>query len=141
MSKANSLGEKLEKPDKGFRDATGVLGKLFSVICRDLGVTESLMNDRIQQYINNPVNGVPADNKARSSERGNIMKDLAAPDMTWKKFLKFLRIMTPKHVRFEVHLGWRNNLETVHSLRVDMAHLKEYGESVIAASEETEERD
>lgn len=139
--KDKSLAAKLAEEDKGFRAATGVLGRLFSVICRDLGIDMCGMDERIKRYIDDPVNGVPADNKARSSERGNIMKDLAAPDMTWKKFLKFIRIMAPRYVRFEVHLGWRKHMETVHSLRVDMTHLKDYEESaIIAASEETEER-
>jgi len=89
---------------RSIREARGVLAKLYRTAMQQQVHTIETLMQKLEYYLDDPANGVPRNGKARSSERGNILKEITRPDMTWKVFLKGLKLLGVKYVRFEVHL-------------------------------------
>jgi hypothetical protein len=75
----------------------------------------------MKRYLNDPRNGFAGNGKMRSSERGNLIKEIRRPDMTWKVFQKCIQFLDPLGVEFEIRLKWRNGKTTLHTLRVKSA--------------------
>lgn len=117
--------------DKAINEARGPLAKLFRKILFDTKMDQIKVEKLMRQYLDNPLNNIPRDNKIRSSERGNLIKEISRPNMTWKVFMKGLRFLSPVAVRFEVHLTWRNQpgpggtSTTIHGINVDIGELRE----------------
>lgn len=112
----------LSSPTKGVKEATGVLAKLYRTILMDLNITPLAHQALMSKYLSDPRNRIPNNGKARSSERGNMIKDLRRPDMTFKVFLKHVRFLQPIKVEFVVKLHWRRNKVTVHGLTMETGH-------------------
>lgn len=96
------------------------LARLFAKIRHDLGITPPRVALLVEHYLNNPLNNVPKTGKERATERGNLMKQLKADDMTFKVFLKALSVLQPKHVRFTVEFTNQRNRTTSHSIDFDV---------------------
>lgn len=116
MSK--DLDRMLGSPNKGVREATGVLAKLYRQILADLDITPMKFNQLMEKYLQDPKNKIPPDSKNRSSERGNLIKEMRRSDMTWKVFLKCIRFLSPVEMRFEVHLKWGDKKTTIHGVNM-----------------------
>lgn len=123
MKKSNNFIQVYKEPEKARNKARGILAKLWLQTMIDLGIKPTKLISLIEKYVDDPSNGVPVNGKNRSTERGNMMKQLTRPDMSWKVFLKAIRVLNPRYVRFEVHLGWRGQ-ETIHSVKIPIAELK-----------------
>lgn len=86
--------------------AKGVLAKLYRRILWDLDIKPATMEKKILQYLDDPRNAIPKSGKARSTERGNIVKDLSKSEMTWNNFIKGIRILRPLRARLIVEFDW-----------------------------------
>ena len=96
------------------------LSRLFNKIRYDLGITPARVGLLVENYLNNPLNNIPKTGKERSTERGNLMKQLKADDMSIKVFLKALSVLQPKHIRFTVEFTNQRDRTTSHSIDFDV---------------------
>jgi hypothetical protein len=106
----------LKSSDKGVGEASGVLSRLWRQILADRNMNPYTWGQLMQSYLDDPRNGIPRDIRDKSSVRGNLNKELKRPRMTWKVFMKGLRFLSPRWVRFEIHFGWDDGTESVHHL-------------------------
>lgn len=108
----------LVDPRKEIHRANGPLAKLYRRILWDLDIKPEQINALILKWLDDPKNGIPNNGKSRSTERGNIIKDLSKPEMTWKNFVKGIRLLRPLRVRFIVSIDWPANLTSVHEIKL-----------------------
>lgn len=116
MSK--ELNDMLSSPTKGVEEASGVLARLFRLILMDLNISHMGLNSLMIRWLEDPRNGIANNGKSRSSERGNMIKEMTRGDMTWKVFVKCIRFLAPIEMRFEVHLKWSAKKTTVHGINL-----------------------
>ncbi len=121
---SEDLNTILQSPSKEVQSARGVLAKVFRTICKDVGITPSVWHKLMQQFLNNPMNGIPPeDGKKRSSTRGNLNKAFSRSVMSWKTFITAISFLSPVHADFQLTLTWRNKKVTVHKIDIDFANI------------------
>ena len=55
---------------------------------------QEVISDMVDKFIKNPINGINSTDRAQSSNtRGNIFKEITSGSITWKVFVKGLRIL------------------------------------------------
>lgn len=118
MSK--DLDKILSARDKGLSEAAGPLARLYRQILLDHNIDWYKMNNLLNRYVEDPRNRVANDRKTRSSERGNMIKEIARPDMTFKVFFKGIRLLAPVRARFEVHLEWGSKKKTITGFHIPL---------------------
>lgn len=108
MSYRDDDQDLLNDPDKGVREARGVL----SVLWRQLLVVREIDGwrwDRLMKnFLADPRNGIQNNSRDRSSARGNLNKELKRDDMTWRVFLKALNFLDPVRVVFTVKITFKD---------------------------------
>ncbi len=99
---------------------TGVLSRLWRVILMNLGMKPesyemSLLetSKRAKQYAN-------SDRLSKTMGIANLRRELDSPTMTWKVFVKGLRIIRVVKVTLSVNLTFSTGVETTHSVDVDL---------------------
>lgn len=70
-----------------------LLAGLLRNIILDKNITPQKYAARLFEFITNPINGIPNNRRAQTSERGNIAKEIRRPTMTLKVFCKFMRLL------------------------------------------------
>lgn len=113
---SGDLNRVLIDPRKEVHRAHGPLAKLFRRILWDLEITPKKMNTMIINYLDDPRNAISNTGKTRSTERGNIVKDLSKTEMTWKNFVKAIRILSPIRARLKIEMDWPGNKTSHHTL-------------------------
>ena len=115
----------LESLDKGVDQAKHPLASLLRIVLRDLRINPYRWAQLMDNYLSDPRNGIPQTPKDRSSERGNLNKELRKPKITFNTLMKGLRLLNPVSVRLELHLRWHTDRVTVHGLDVLMRTRRE----------------
>lgn len=115
---SKNLSHILSATNKRITEAKNPLARLYRQILSDLNVSSMAMNNMMAKYLADPRNRIPNDPKRRSSERGNLMKELSKNSITWKVFEKGIRLLGPEEMTFEVHLKWNAKRITIHGLRI-----------------------
>lgn len=82
----------------------GVLAKLFRKLCVALDLGAFGWQQLMQQYLDNPANGVKNNPKDRATARGNLNKELIRETLSWKVFLKAVRFFGAVRADFTVRL-------------------------------------
>lgn len=106
----NQMANILAKTDKdvgGTYGPNGVLSRLFRKLLLTMNVNENRWNSLMHAFLNDPRNGVPNTRKDQTSMRGNLTKEFARPQMTWKVFCKAMMFM--QFVHFEVSIIARDS--------------------------------
>lgn len=101
----NQMANILSKTDKDVGSPygpNGVLARLFRKLLLTMNVNENRWNILMHAFLNDPRNGVPNTRKDQTSMRGNLTKEFARPQMTWKVFCKAMMFM--QFVHFEVSI-------------------------------------
>lgn len=119
----NELYRVIAKKNCGVHEATGVLARLWRGIMSDIEMNQDKMHGMLTRWVNDPYNGIPNDNRVKSTERGNLVKELAQPDITWKVFLKGIRVLAPMSVKFEMHFRWSKLSVTVHGFTLKLREI------------------
>lgn len=109
----------LTSPTMEAESAKG-LAQLYRIIWADRRMNAGRLNALMQHWLNNPRNRVPNHGKWRSSIRGNMMKELSRPDMTWNVFRNGIALLRPLRAEFSVRLFWLNGDVTEHSIAMDI---------------------
>lgn len=106
-----------------YRGVGGSLAELFRTIQYDLGIGGPRMEVLISEFIINEKRNLPDNRVARFLVRGNIRRELERPSMTFKVFVKMLKIIGVKRMDFGVELDFGSDTpKQIHSLHVDMKY-------------------
>lgn len=100
--------------DKREGESKNILTKLFRRILKDRGITPSRWSQLMNRYLNDPANKIPLEGKKRSSDRNNLNKELARPNMSLNVFMKGLRLLNPVRARITLDLEWHFGITTQH---------------------------
>lgn len=84
----------LNSQTKEVGSAASVLSKLFRIIAADLNLRYADYNRMVNQWLDDPLYGIPNDPKRRSTVRGNLNKEIVRPEMSFRTFLKALSACT-----------------------------------------------
>lgn len=106
-----------------YRGVGGSLAELFRTIQYDLGIGGPRMEVLISEFIINEKRNLPDNRVARFLVRGNIRRELERPSMTFKVFVKMLKIVGVKRLDFGVELDFGQDKPTqTHSAHVDLKY-------------------
>lgn len=114
MSK--NLKEVIIDQDKQIGNSKNALAKLYRILLLDLGINHHNIEQYIVRYLDDPTNAVPRNNKDRSSEKGNLLKQLGKDAITWKIFSKGLKLLRPKRVRLTLEFTDQKDVTTLHTI-------------------------
>lgn len=100
----------LDEDNKGMMNAgVKTLSKMLRGFWRDIGLNHAQIALLIQHWLDDPNNQYEDDLTKVNNARGNIRKDLEKDDMTWRIFIRNLRILRPVEIRFLVRIKFRND--------------------------------
>jgi hypothetical protein len=108
MSYRDDDQDLLKDPDKGVREARGILTGLWRqlLVMRDIDAWR--WDKLMRKYLADPRNGIRNNSRDLSSARGNLNKELKRDDMTFRVFLKALSFIDPIRVVFSVKVTFAN---------------------------------
>lgn len=121
-SRHTPLNQMLLAPDKWMNKAPGpkgILVRLWRRILHNLDVSPSQFNSHMNDFIAEVKRNDP-DNPKTASLRGNLTKEFTKHRMTWPVFLKGLRFLKFRKIRFIVQVHSDNGLVVGHHLDVDL---------------------
>ena len=127
MAKQN-MKAVLASPDKGISKtygANGVLSRLFRQMLHDLNITGPRFGNLLYDYITDSRHGVPNNKKDQTSIRGNLTKEFARPQMTWKVLCKALRFLQIVKIDLVIKAYHANGKTSLHSTVVQFGSRKE----------------
>ena len=117
--KSNPIQVLLSTPGKGKLEPGGIRGffaGFYRSILDDINMNpmwwDALMRDWIEDY---KQGAGEEPRKKITSMRGNLMKELGKPEMTWKVFSKGLRFLQPIKVEVSLRITWRTKIITEHT--------------------------
>lgn len=119
MSEAE-VKEIFDSHDKKALESEGLLTRLLRQMFIDIDLTLGEYNSKMVEYLNDPRNRIPQTAHARSSERGNMLKDISNTRMSWRAFTKQIRLLAPISVRFEIHAQWKFKKRTITSIEIPL---------------------
>lgn len=109
--------EMLDDPKRSINETTHTLARLWRVILSDTKVQPHTWDWLMREYLRNPHFSQARTSKDRSSERGNLNRELSRPELTWNTFMKGMDLLHPYSVRFIAEITWREGTEpTQHSV-------------------------
>lgn len=117
MSK--SLKEIVADTDKQVSKSRNPLAKLYRTILLEKGINHTTIDHYLNQYLDDPALGIPRNSKDRSSERGNLLKQLGKPAISWKIFTKGLRLLRPRHVKITLTFTDQRGVVTNHMIELE----------------------
>lgn len=131
--------ELLTLPDRGANEPdgpNGILARLFRIILWQLNITPMRFGKYMNDYIHDKRNRIKDTRSAHTSARGNLMKELGKPEMTFKVFMKGLRFIKVVRIEFIIKAHHPNGTTTVHATEVDLS-----SEEMIASFMEEDDDD
>ncbi|WP_144106719.1 hypothetical protein [Paraburkholderia sp. BCC1886] len=118
----NPFARILQSKDKGVSNtsgANGVLSRLWRQMLYDLNIGGPRYGNLMHDFVTDIRNGYPPTRRDQTSARGNLTKEFARPQMTWKVFMKGLRFLQIEEVEFAIRCKHRNGKITTHGTMVD----------------------
>lgn len=111
------LVRKLTDPNKGMSKATNTPAKLWCAILTDLGIGTHELSRYIQRWLDSPANR-SLDADKRSSVRGNLIKEMVRPEITWKVLMKCITVIAPFKVEvvLKLHHDRDSKIVTTHTV-------------------------
>lgn len=123
MQRSKTLDSILQKKTKPTvsKKIGGILFSLFWDIAITLvGGQAKKFSDLVAEYFASPRSNVSADKASQFSARNNLIHELIRGEMTFKVFVKGLRIFRIKSFKLTVELTHQNNVISVHSVDVPL---------------------
>lgn len=99
------------------------LAAFYRRILKGQQIDKYLWGSLMLRYVDNPRNGVPKTQDARSSVRGNLNRELRASVMTWMSFDKGLKFLNPLYYVAEIEFHTHEGEKQVFSLKRPVATL------------------
>ena len=95
-----------------------ILHRLFLDIKSKVIADEADWENRVNKYVNEPVNGFVERNR-QSTERSNLNRGIKNPDMSIKVFTKAMKVIDPQCIYFTLELTFPDDRITLHEVRMD----------------------
>lgn len=118
------INQILGAPDKGVsrtHGLNGILSRLFRQLLMNLNVTPMYWGSLMNDFIKDVRNGVPNNKRDQTSIRGNLTKEFARTQMTWKVFCKGLRFLQITNIKITIEATHRERqYPTVVSVDVNL---------------------
>lgn len=119
--RGSNLYRMLER-DTGSQTATpgpnGVLSRLWRNILIERNVNGNMLNILLEKYVTNPRNHIRPNRKDQISARGNLMKEISRPQMTWKVFCKAMKFLNIAKMEVIIIATDLRGVKTEHSTTV-----------------------
>lgn len=120
----NDLERVLQLPDKGVYQVQGVggiLAQLVRTIWMDNKMRAGDIEQRIGAFVSKAREGLDSKSMANYFNRSNLRRELSSPSMTWKVFIKALRVMRVTKLEIAIRLKYADKPgETIHVVKTDL---------------------
>ena len=114
----------LNKPGGGIdetRGVGGILARLWRTILYDKNIKPSYFELLLNEFIIKAKRRIPDNRVSKLFTRGNLRREFEKPTMTFKVFMKGLKLLNVKKVTFAVKLEYSSNKEpTLHQTIIDL---------------------
>ena len=107
----------LTDPNKRIDDSVNVLSRLYRTILHGLGIGPRVFDVHVKRYLTDPYSGVNQNRDSRNNHRGNLMKELSAPSMSWNVFQKGLCVIGVEEYEMILNIKRRNGISK-HSILI-----------------------
>ena len=96
------------------KHAPTTLARLFRCIVIDRGLDKELWDQYLQEYVENPVTGIPTDQACTTKERNARDREFRSPRMSWTVFFRSLVFLKAQSGYITMVLKWKDNSLTHH---------------------------
>lgn len=114
----------LNRPDGGINETRGVggiLARLWRTILNDKNIKPSYFELLLNEFIIKAKRRIPDNRVSKLFTRGNLRREFEKPTMTFKVFMKGLKLLNVKKVTFAVKLEYASNKEpSLHQTIIDL---------------------
>ena len=109
------------KSNKTSGTASTILFTLFWKIVLSInGGNTDRWNRNMKAFLEDPLNGIPNNERERSSARGNITKEFSRNTMSWKVFCKGIRFLQINKFELVIKAHHPNGVISEHSTMVHL---------------------
>lgn len=125
--KRNDMEEVFASEDRGVSkivSMTGSLSKLFRLALFDNNLNLIAFNKLLNDYVIGPRSGIPNNKRDQTSARGNLIKEIFKPRMSWKVFCKALQILQVIKLDFSIITYHYDGRQRVHTVSVKLRDYK-----------------
>ncbi len=116
----------LKSPNKCINDVQGVGGiiaRLWRIMLLDLNINGSQFEVLLNDFIINAKRTIADNRVAKLFTRGNLRRELERPEMTFKVFIKGLKVLKMKHLKLAVELTSNSGKTYIFQTAVDLSSL------------------
>lgn len=113
----------LTSPDRGItetRGIGGILARLWRQILADINIGPSRFEMLLTDFINSAKRRVPDNRVSKLFTRGNLRRELERPTMTFKVFMKGIKMLKVSKIRIAVELEFGSGKKSLHQTTVDL---------------------
>lgn len=96
------------------------LAKLWRKIVAERDITADQLYGLITRWVNEHQYRETDHGTYRSNDRGNIIKALGKNRISWKVFMKGIKILRPASIELVVNITWRRGQMTSHAVNLDL---------------------
>lgn len=115
------LFSQLDKGVGSTKGVGGVLARLWRTIVRDLNIPLGQFEIHLTQFVNNARRGIDSSKVANYFNRGNLRRELVKPSMTFKVFIKALKVLNVERFDLSIKIYKKNGTSSVHQTSVDIS--------------------
>ncbi len=101
-------------------DVGAILHFLLEKIFKDLDIDNKKFIYYLDNYLRDPNNGVQQTKRDIVSARGNCVKELKKPSISWLTFIRALRIIKATRFKITITIHHVNGVDSDHSLEIDL---------------------
>lgn len=101
------ISDPFKKSDR-VKNNVGFLARVFREILFHASIDWDEWNELMQDYLDDPQNGIPNNPRSRTTERGNQNKACASINMTWKSLMKNFYFIKGQKLRITFELTREN---------------------------------
>lgn len=130
----------LTQPDRGItetRGIGGILARLWRTILSDLNMQPGQFELLLSDFITNARRKIPDNRVSKLFTRGNLRREFEKPTMTFKVFMKGMKLLKVRKLRLAVELEFSTKRKTLHQVSVDLGD-QQHGEDLFNAQDESE---
>lgn len=91
-----------------------LLSLMFRQMRSDMNINSDIWSNMMARYLRDPRNKVLQTSRGKSSERSNLMRAFVRPEMTLLNFVRSLRVVRAKYVKFILLIEHRDGEKTAH---------------------------
>ncbi|WP_233874276.1 hypothetical protein [Paraburkholderia adhaesiva] len=99
-------------------DSSGILTGLYRKMLLELNIGPVRLSDLLHEYVSDPRNAIPQTPSDLTTVRGNFTRELARSGMTFKVFLKALRLLMIVKLDFGVRCHFPDGRYSDHTITI-----------------------